>query len=77
MFFARNGNKLIKKGENMKKFLAFSGFALLGVSAFAGQIFGSDVSLDTSPVIAMAGIVVAAIASIWAIKKVIALGNKS
>ncbi len=53
--------------------------ALLGVasSAFAGQVFGEDITIDTAPVLAMAGIVVGAIASIWAVKKVISLGNKS
>jgi len=60
----------------MRKYV-FLVLALFSASAFAGNIFGVDVSLDTTPVITMAGIVVSAIASIWAIKKVIALGNKS
>lgn len=53
--------------------------ALLGLvsSAFAGQVFGQDITIDTAPVLAMAGIVIGAIASIWAVKKVISLGNKS
>ena len=60
-----------------RKVLALVALASLASSAFAGQVFGTDVSIDTTPVTAMAGIVIAAIATIWAVKKVIALGNKS
>lgn len=37
----------------------------------------SQVQIDTTPVFTLAGIIVSAIASIWAIKKVIKLGNRS
>lgn len=37
----------------------------------------SSVTVDTTPVFTLAGIIVTAIASIWAIKKVIKLGNRS
>ena len=37
----------------------------------------SAVSVDTTPVFTLAGIIITAIASIWAIKKVIKLGNHS
>ena len=60
-----------------RKVLALVALAGLASSAFAGQVFGTDVSIDTTPVITMAGIVVTAIGAIWAVKKVIALGNKS
>ncbi len=53
-------------------------FLFLSVTSVnAADIFGETITLDTSPVITMAGIVVSAIASIWAVKKVISLGNKS
>lgn len=60
-----------------RKVLALAAFAALASSAFAGQVFGQDITIDTAPVLAMAGIVITAIAAIWAVKKVIALGNKS
>lgn len=37
----------------------------------------TGVTVDTAPVFTMATIVITAIASIWAIKKVIKLGNRS
>lgn len=37
----------------------------------------TDVEVDTTPVFALATIVVVAIAGIWGIKKVIKLGNRS
>ena len=37
----------------------------------------SQVQIDTTPVFTLAGIIISAIASIWAIKKVIKLGNRS
>lgn len=37
----------------------------------------TGVSIDTSPVFSLATIIVTAIAGIWAIKKVIKLGNRS
>ena len=60
-----------------RKVLALVAFVGLSSSAFAAQIFGTDITIDTAPVLTMAGIVIGAIAAIWAVKKVIALGNKS
>ena len=61
-----------------RKVLALVALAALASSAFAEDtIFGKPISIDTAPVITMAGIVVSAIAAIWAVKKVIALANKS
>lgn len=37
----------------------------------------SAITIDVTPVYQLAGIVIAAIASIWAIKKVVKLGNRS
>ena len=37
----------------------------------------SAITIDTAPIFTLAGIIIAAIASIWAIKKVIKLGNHS
>lgn len=65
----------------MKKGLLVLGtMALVTVSSYAETVFGEgtkDISINTAPVLTMAGIVVGAIAGIWAVKKVIGLGNKS
>lgn len=37
----------------------------------------TNISVDTQPVFTLAGIIIAAIAGIWAIKKVIKLANRS
>ena len=61
---------------------------LLGVfmAAVAGVFLASPayatldltgVAVDVAPVFTLAGIIIAAIAAIWAIKKVIKLGNRS
>ena len=56
----------------------FLTFALLGTSLTSNAALDlSSVTIDTSPVLTLAGIIVAAIASIWAIKKVIKLANRS
>lgn len=49
----------------------------LSVSAYAAGLDLSGVSVDTTPVFSLALIVITAIAGIWAIKKVIRLGNRS
>jgi len=49
---------------------------LVPVSAFAALDL-SSVSVDTAPIFQLALIIITAIASIWAIKKVIKLGNRS
>ena len=67
---------MFKRGK--AKLLGLVALTGLASSAFAEDtIFGKPVSVDTAPVITMAGIIVAAIAGIWAVKKVIALANKS
>jgi len=66
---------MFKRGK--AKLLGLVALTGLSSSAFAGQVFGQDITIDTAPVLAMAGIVISAIATIWAVKKVIALGNKS
>ena len=54
------------------------GLGLFASSAFAdATVFGQTVSIDTTQIINMAGAVILAIAAIWGVKKVIALGNKS
>jgi hypothetical protein len=45
-------------------------------ASYAGVDF-TDVSVDTADVFTLAGIILAAIAGIWGIKKLIALANKS
>jgi len=49
----------------------------LASSAFATGLDLTGISVDTGPVFSMALVVITAIAAIWAIKKVIKLGNKS
>jgi hypothetical protein len=46
-------------------------------TALATGLVLTDVTVDVEPVFAMALIVITAIAAIWAIKKVIKLGNRS
>ena len=60
-----------------RKVLSLVALAGLASQTFAAQIFGQDVNIDVQPVLTMAGIVIAAIGSIWAVKKVIALANRS
>lgn len=52
-------------------------FVMVGTSAFATGLDLSTVTVDTSPVFAMALIVITALAAIWAVKKVIRLSNRS
>lgn len=56
--------------------LALLSLLLLPVRSFAALDL-TAVTVDTAPVFVMAGIVITAIAGIWAIKKVIKLGNRS
>ena len=76
--FKRGIAKPLKRGKvKLLGFVALTGLASSAFAAGESTIFGKPVSIDTTPVTTMAGIVVAAIAGIWAIKKVIALANKS
>lgn len=52
--------------------------AVASVSAFAGaETITDGFATDVEPVFITAGIIMVGIGAIWAIKKVIALGNKS
>jgi len=69
---------MLSKFSVLKLFSFFMMFLLIGSSAFAaGSLDLSSVTIDTTPIFQLAGAIVAAIASIWAIKKVIKLGNRS
>jgi len=63
------------------RYLFYSFFAvfltLVSSPVFAANLDLSKVSIDTTPVFQLAGVIITAIASIWAIKKVIKLGNRS
>ena len=58
-------------------FASTSLIALADDNVTGGSLDLSTVTLDVSPVFTLAGIIIAAIASIWAIKKVIKLANRS
>ena len=60
----------------MRKLAVVVGSLLIAVPAFAGIDF-TGVTVDTADVYTAAGLVVSAIASIWAIKKVVKLLNRS
>jgi len=49
----------------------------LAVATNANAALGDSFSVDTAPVLTVAGVIISAIGGIWAVKKVIALGNKS
>ena len=58
--------------------ILFLTFALVGSALTSNAALDlSTVTLDVSPVFTLAGIIISAIASIWAIKKVIKLANRS
>jgi len=50
---------------------------LLPASAFATEIYGQDISIDVSPIYALAGVILTALASIWVVKKVLRTGNRN
>jgi len=47
------------------------------IATSANAALGDDFTVDNSPVLTVAGVILTAIGGIWAVKKVIALGNKS
>ncbi len=55
------------------------GLGLFASTAFAApvDVLGQQVEINTTAITNMAGAIILAIAAIWGIKKVIALGNKS
>lgn len=58
----------------MKKFLAIASSLFLGASAFAANVIPNlPTSLDTSNFLNVAGLVVVALAAMWAVKKAIGL----
>ena len=64
----------------MKRFSKVLGLVALGAfmaSGTANAALGDGFTVDTAPVLAVANIIILAIGGIWAVKKVIALGNKS
>ena len=70
---------MLSKFNALRLFSFFVMFLLVGSSAFAEGtgLDLSSITIDTTPIFQLAGAIVAAIASIWAIKKVIKLGNRS
>ena len=58
------------------KVVTAAGAAALGATQ-AHAALGDGFTVDTAPVLAVANIILVAIGTIWAVKKVIALGNKS
>ena len=64
----------------MKKFQKVLGLGFataFALTANANAALGDGFTVDTAPVITVAGVILTAIGAIWAVKKVIALGNKS
>lgn len=59
----------------MKKALMVGG--LLALPAFAHASNWYDITISTTPVTSAAGIVITALAAVWAIRKVIKLVNRS
>jgi len=60
--------------------IVFGSAALVGASTFANagaEVITGGFATDVEPVFITAGIIMVGIGAIWAIKKVIALGNKS
>jgi len=73
---------MTKKKRFLQSAKAKLGAVVLGAvgassMAMADGDFGSNFSPDIGPVLTVAGLAISAIGSIWAVKKVIALGNKS
>ena len=57
--------------------LAGSAVSAMADDAANAAALTAGFSVDTSPIFIVAGVVIAAIGSIWAIKKLISIGNKS
>jgi hypothetical protein len=69
----------MKKGFRTVKRVAYGiGGAMVAASpALATTTFVDGVSVDTAPVLTLAGVVLVAIGGIWAIRKCIKLMNRS
>ena len=59
-----------------RKVVTAAAVAALGATQ-AHAALGDGFTVDTAPVLAVANIIIIAIGGIWAVKKVIALSNKS
>lgn len=60
----------------MKKFLIAAGLVAMPALSFAtGDWY--DITLSTTPVTTAAGVVITALAAVWAVRKVIKLVNRS
>jgi len=60
-----------------KKFLGLGLLALTATSAFADGLDVSQVQVDTTAVVALAGTILTGLGVIWGIRKVIKLMNRS
>lgn len=67
-------NKVKQYGKRVA--LAATGIGAMAAPALAGEWY-SGVTLSTTPVTTVAGVVVGALAGTWAIRKVIKLFNRS
>jgi hypothetical protein len=65
------------KGAKAKVGAIATGVVVTTGTALADGALGDDFAVDTAPVLTVAGVILTAIGGIWAVKKVIALGNKS
>ena len=63
--------------NRFKKLLGVVALGALAATGAANAALGDGFTVDTAPVITVAGVILTAIGAIWAVKKVIALGNKS
>ena len=71
--------KLARKLGKARGFVIAGSMVATSMAASAYDIFGNgeEATIDVNPIFTTASMIIVAIASIWAIKKVIALGNKS
>ena len=70
----------MKKGtffQSAKTKLGAVALGAVAVATNANAALGDDFTVDNGPVLTVAGVILTAIGGIWAVKKVIALGNKS
>ena len=63
--------------NRFKKLLGVIALGAVAATGTANAALGDGFAVDTDPVITVAGVILTAIGAIWAVKKVIALSNKS
>ncbi len=73
----KGGVYMLKRLKNVGGFALTAGVGIISAAPAYAALDLTGVTVDTAPVFTLAGIVVGAIAGIWAIKKVIKLANKS